>query len=95
MTEDRRWDLFWAGVGIAAIGAFAALDFEREKQDIAAGRTHMTGTTFSSGNRRLVAALGKHGPVVFKVAIGVALKGFEEWYVPHILDHLDAERAAF
>lgn len=96
MTEVERWDRIWSGL-VAAVGvgvaAFAAVDLDRERADIAAGRTHMTGTTFSSFNRRKVAQLGSVGPTLFRVGMVSGGSGFLAWYIPHIANRIDNRKA--
>lgn len=96
MTEQQRWDRIWCGLlaaVLAALAAFGVVDADREKRDIAEGRTHMTGTTFSSWIRRQVAKLGRLGPVIFRVGIYAIAGGFLGWFVPHIVDHIDNRKA--
>lgn len=96
MTEQQLWDHIWtvvvAGM-LAGIAVFGVVDAEREQRDIAAGRTHMTGTTFSSWNRRIVARLGRYGPVAFRVGLPATAAAFVGWYSPHIANHIDSQRA--
>ncbi len=79
-----------ANVGWAAIAVgLVYLDTVCEERDIRAGRSHLTGTTFSATNRRLVARIPK-GPLLFRIGLDAGLVVFKDWYSPHILDHLDA-----
>lgn len=96
MTEQERWDRIWTGVVASMLtGAaiFGAVDADRERRDIANGRTHMTGTTFSSWNRRVVARYGRHGALAFRIGLPAIAAGFVGWYSPHIANHLDSQRA--
>lgn len=80
----KRWDWTWLGI----VAALAVLDARREQDDIRAGRTHSTGTTFSATNRRLVEHV-PGGRYLFRIGLDV----FHDWYAGHIDDHLDARRA--
>lgn len=91
MSETVLWRAIWTTGSIAAGIAFTRLDFAREEKDIAAGRTHTTGTTFSATNRWWIERLGPRlGPIVFRAVLDIA----RDWYEPHILSHLDQQRAA-
>lgn len=80
MSPQRAADIGW----IVGVLGFSAFDAIREQEDIAAERTHLTGTTLSSTWRRGVAAI-PHGRLVNRaVLVGLAI-----WLDGHIGDHLD------
>lgn len=90
MNETVVWRTIWTTGAITAGIAFTCVDLAREKNDIAAGRTHSTGTTFSATNRWWIERLGPLGPAVFSAG----LDAIRDWYEPHILKPRQAPQRA-
>lgn len=86
MNRDRAtwsWRAAWSLIAII----LAALDLRNEEVDTKAGRTHVTGTTFSCFCRWVVSRT-PGGRTLFTVG----LIWFCLWFRSHILDHVDAQR---